>query len=85
MASFNFDWHANGEEMPYWVNMSAQKINLDSPMLLAAARAMAPSVLRIGGSEGDVLCYDVSEPERMPFLHTLVPHNTVYTQMLFVR
>ena len=60
MASFNFDWHANGEEMPFWINMSAQLINLDSPMLLAAAKAMAPSVLRIGGSEGDVLCYDVS-------------------------
>ena len=44
-----------------WVNMSAQVIDLDSPMLLQAARAMAPAVLRIGGSEGDVLCYNVPE------------------------
>lgn len=61
MASFNLDWHASTEESPFWVNMSAQVINLDSPILLAAARAMAPSVLRIGGSEGDVLCYDASD------------------------
>ena len=61
MASFNFDWHKDNEEVPRWINSSALKIDLDSPMLNAAASALAPAVLRIGGSEGDVLCYDVPE------------------------
>eukprot|EP00658_Telonema_sp_P-2_P001123 TRINITY_DN10428_c0_g1_i1.p1 TRINITY_DN10428_c0_g1~~TRINITY_DN10428_c0_g1_i1.p1 ORF type:complete len:542 (+),score=120.28 TRINITY_DN10428_c0_g1_i1:238-1863(+) len=61
IASFNFDWHENNEEYPYWVNSSALKIDLDAPLLRAAASAMSPAVLRVGGSEGDVLCYDVAE------------------------
>ena len=34
-------------------------IDLQHPLLRAAAKAMSPAVLRIGGSEGDVVCYDV--------------------------
>eukprot|EP01065_Artemidia_motanka_P048139 TRINITY_DN769_c8_g1_i1.p1 TRINITY_DN769_c8_g1~~TRINITY_DN769_c8_g1_i1.p1 ORF type:complete len:472 (+),score=125.58 TRINITY_DN769_c8_g1_i1:92-1507(+) len=60
-ASANFDWHENKEETPAWINMSAQLIDLNNPLLLQAARALAPAHLRIGGSEGDVVVYDVPE------------------------
>jgi hypothetical protein len=40
MASFNFDWHENDEETPKWINSSAMLINLDSPLLRAAASAL---------------------------------------------
>eukprot|EP00045_Choanoeca_perplexa_P012265 m.133243 g.133243 ORF g.133243 m.133243 type:complete len:656 (+) comp15945_c0_seq2:51-2018(+) len=57
--SFNFDWHLSTEEPPKWINMSVQLIDLSNPMLLAAASALAPGHLRIGGSEGDKVVYDV--------------------------
>ena len=59
MVSFNFDWHEDHEEAPLWINMSANVLDLENPMLRTAAKAMSPARLRIGGSEGDVLCYDV--------------------------
>ena len=58
-VSFNFDWHKNSEEPPAWVNMSAILLDLKNPLLVQAATALAPGHLRIGGSEGDVLVYDV--------------------------
>ena len=59
MVSFNLDWHENKESISdEWNNMSAMSISLDAPLLRAAARAVSPAVLRIGGSEGDVVCYD---------------------------
>ena len=35
LVSFNFDWHANTEEVPLWINMSAMILDLDDPMLRA--------------------------------------------------
>eukprot|EP00750_Incisomonas_marina_P029041 INCI7031.11.p1 GENE.INCI7031.11~~INCI7031.11.p1 ORF type:complete len:538 (+),score=62.74 INCI7031.11:363-1976(+) len=61
MVSFNLDWHENNEETPLWINMSALVLDLKNPKLVAAAKALSPAVLRIGGSEGDVLCYDVPQ------------------------
>eukprot|EP00041_Stephanoeca_diplocostata_P038509 m.1520979 g.1520979 ORF g.1520979 m.1520979 type:complete len:586 (-) comp25229_c0_seq4:3871-5628(-) len=61
MVSFNLDWHKNEEEWPVWVNASALILDLDNPLLRATATALSPAMLRIGGSEGDVLCYDVPE------------------------
>lgn len=69
MASANFDWHKNTEEVPAWVNCSVLRTQLDNPRLLAAAGALgtgAPThgkeggVLRIGGSEGDSIYYDTT-------------------------
>jgi hypothetical protein len=58
-VSFNLDWHKNNEESPDWINMSAILLNLDNPLLIQATKALSPGHLRIGGSEGDVLVYDV--------------------------
>ena len=60
-SSFNMDWHANSEEPPAWINMSVQLLPLGAPgsLLDRAAAALAPAVLRVGGSEGDVVAYDV--------------------------
>ena len=42
--------------------MSAMKLDLGNPRLLAAAKALSPgAALRVGGPEGDVVCYDVPE------------------------
>jgi len=41
--------------------MSAMVIDFDDIRIRNAAKAMAPARLRIGGSEGDVVCYDVPE------------------------
>lgn len=43
------------------VNASALIIDLNNSLLRAAATALSPAILRIGGSEGDVMCYDVPE------------------------
>ena len=59
LVSFNLDWHKNDEESPLWINMSAMRIDFSNPKLRKAASAMYPARLRIGGSEGDVVCYDV--------------------------
>eukprot|EP00049_Salpingoeca_infusionum_P013611 m.253863 g.253863 ORF g.253863 m.253863 type:complete len:304 (+) comp15490_c0_seq3:40-951(+) len=50
-VSFNFDWHKDTEEVPVWINMSVQKIDLSNDMLLTAVKALAPAHLRVGGSE----------------------------------
>ena len=41
-----------------WASSSALTIDLTSPALLAAAGALAPAVLRLGGSPEDSLTYD---------------------------
>ena len=61
LVSFNFDWHKNDEEFPAWShNASAMEIDLTSPRLRAAVTALSPGYLRVGGSEGDRIVYDVS-------------------------
>jgi len=61
LVSFNLDWHKNEEEPPAWShNASAMTIDLSSPRLRAAVSALAPGHLRIGGSEGDHIIYDVA-------------------------
>ena len=61
LVSFNLDWHLNSEEPPAWShNASAMTIDLQSPRLHAAVSAMAPAHLRVGGSEGDKIVYDVA-------------------------
>eukprot|EP00911_Craspedida_sp_UC1_P002706 UC1_evm1s1987 len=62
-VSFNFDWHKDDEEPPVWERMSVQKIDLDRPALRAAAAAMAPARLRVGGSEGDHVIYNITGTE----------------------
>jgi heparanase 1 len=60
LVSANFDWHKNSEEYPAWSgNVSAMTVDLESHGLRAAAKALAPGILRIGGSEGDLIVYDV--------------------------
>jgi hypothetical protein len=61
LVSFNLDWHKNSEEFPAWShNASAMTIDLASPRLRAAVAALAPAYLRVGGSEGDKIIYDVA-------------------------
>ena len=67
-ASFNFDWHCGASDAaeyncnaePGW-NRSSVNFGLDltDPHLIAAAKALAPGRLRIGGSQGDCVCYDI--------------------------
>jgi heparanase 1 len=59
-VSANFDWHTDAEETPAWVNASAMKIDLANADLRALAAAFAPAHLRIGGSEGDCIVYEIS-------------------------
>ena len=61
--SANFDWHSNAEEWPAWNQSSAQVIDLDDADLRALAREFAPAYLRVGGSEGDCMIYEVSGGE----------------------
>ena len=44
-----------------WVGMSAMKLPLDHPLLVGAASALAPGLLRIGGTKQDRVVYDVPE------------------------
>lgn len=59
-VSANFDWHTDAEEAPAWINASAMKIDLANADLRALAAAFAPAHLRIGGSEGDCIVYEIS-------------------------
>ena len=67
-ASFNFDWHCGFVDAPVYHcrgevgwNHSSVNFGLDlkEPALVAAAKALAPARLRIGGSQGDCICYDI--------------------------
>lgn len=62
-TSFNFDWHKDDEEAPKWERMSVTKIDFHNKALLTAAKAMSPARLRVGGSEGDKIVYDVRGTE----------------------
>lgn len=42
-----------------WANASVLTVNLDDPLLRAAAAALSPGLLRIGGSEDDVVRYQM--------------------------
>ena len=59
LVSFNFDWHPGVVDPSWDHNASAMTIDLHSPLLRAAAAALAPGHLRIGGSQGDMIVYDV--------------------------
>ena len=67
-ASFNFDWHCGATDAaqykcdpePGWNHSSVNfGLDLKKPGLVAAAKALAPGRLRIGGSQGDCICYDI--------------------------
>ena len=67
-ASFNFDWHCGASDAaqykcraePGWNHSSVNfGLDLSDPALVAAAKALAPGRLRIGGSQGDCICYDI--------------------------
>ena len=61
LVSFNLDWHKNSEEPPAWSrNTSANDVDLQSPSLRAAAAALSPANLRVGGTEGDHIVYDIA-------------------------
>ena len=58
--SANLDWHTDAEEPPAWNRSSAMVMDLDNVDLRGLAAAFAPAHLRIGGSEGDCIVYEVS-------------------------
>lgn len=57
-VSFNLDLHYDGEEYPAWKGCSVLNMSLDEPNLVFLARSLAPAVLRVGGSEGDLVFYE---------------------------
>lgn len=59
-VSAGVDWHTNAEEVPAWNQSSAMVIDLENQDFKALAAAFAPAHLRIGGSEGDCIVYEVS-------------------------
>lgn len=58
--SANLDWHTDAEEAPVWINGSAMIIDLDNQNLRALAAAFSPAHLRVGGSEGDCILYEIT-------------------------
>ena len=67
-ASFNFDWHCGASDAaeyncnaePGWNHSSVNfGLDLNDPHMITAAKALAPGRLRIGGSQGDCICYDI--------------------------
>ena len=68
--SFNLDWHLDAEEWPAWRACSVLNMSLDEPNLNFLAKAMAPAILRVGGSQGDLVFY---ETPGMP-----CPFNTTF-------
>ena len=61
-VSVNFDWHLNNEFG--WVNASIMTdhsagLNLSDPALRTLTAALAPAHLRIGGSQEDMVVYNV--------------------------
>ena len=54
LVSFNLDWHKNDEEVGR-IDISARTIE----PVEKSGKCDASVKLRIGGSEGDVVCYDV--------------------------
>jgi heparanase 1 len=59
-VSANLDWHTDAEEPPFWVNGSAMVIDLENQNLKALAAAFSPAHLRVGGSEGDCILYEIT-------------------------
>jgi heparanase 1 len=58
-VSFNLDWHLDAEEWPAWRGCSILNMSLDEPNLNFLAKALAPAVLRVGGSQGDLVFYEL--------------------------
>ena len=52
-VGFNFDWHY------YWPERNALTIDLSDAILVRAVQALAPATLRVGGTPGDAMIYDV--------------------------
>ena len=57
-ASFNLDYHYDGEEYPAWKGCSVINMSLTEPNLVYLAKSLSPAVLRVGGSEGDMVFYE---------------------------
>jgi Glycosyl hydrolase family 79, N-terminal domain len=57
-VSFNLDWHLDSEEWPSWKACSIMNMSLTEPNLIFLAKSLAPAVLRVGGSEGDLVIYE---------------------------
>jgi hypothetical protein len=58
-VSFNLDWHLDSEEWPAWRGCSVMNMSLTEPNLVFLAKSLSPAVLRVGGSQGDLVVYDV--------------------------
>ena len=56
--SFNLDYHFDAEEYPAWKGASIINMSLTEPNLLFLAKSLSPAVLRVGGSEGDLVFYE---------------------------
>ncbi|XP_065178266.1 uncharacterized protein LOC135808944 [Sycon ciliatum] len=61
LFSGNFDWHLNNEEPPAWDNCSINIMKINDTKTIYLASQLSPGHLRIGGSEGDVMIYDIGE------------------------
>lgn len=76
-VSFNLDWHYDGEEWPSWRGCSVANMSLTEPNLVFLAKSLAPAVLRVGGSEGDLVVYETPsspcppDPNRTLFCLTM--------------
>jgi heparanase 1 len=76
-VSFNLDWHYDGEEYPAWRGCSVANMSLSEPNLVFLAKSLAPAVLRVGGSEGDLVVYETPtspcppDPNRTLFCLTM--------------
>lgn len=78
--SFNFDWHLNTEEEPAWFNSSVLAINLTDPRLIYLTSQLQPAHLRIGGSEGDNVTYEIGTvpcPQNRSFCLTMDKWNDI--------
>lgn len=68
-VSFNLDYHYDDEEWPSWRGCSVVNMSLTEPNLIFLASQLAPAVLRVGGSEGDLVFYETpgsSCPTNLP-------------------
>ena len=76
-VSMNLDYHYDGEEWPSWKGCSVLNMSLNEPNLVFLARSLSPAVLRVGGSEGDMVMYETPtspcppDPNRTLFCLTM--------------
>ncbi|KAL7510405.1 hypothetical protein ACHAXN_008548 [Cyclotella atomus] len=58
--STTIDWWTPSKDNGAWADSSVLTANLSSPKLIGAARALSPYFLRIGGSQADMIIYNIS-------------------------